>query len=148
MVVLSVSGVFTTNDALTGLIPFLGGWIIHVGALVGFLAVITSYLALGYDLRKMYELDRGIASAFSWALVTMVPLGLFIAGATDFIRLMSLVGGFFIALDGALIVIILRRIPKEGSIHTTFLPFNTLIQVTLVSVFILSAFHEVLYQLR
>ena len=145
--VLSVSGAATTQDALSGMMPYLGDWIVRVGALVGFLAVITSYLALGYDLRKIYELDRGDSTWLSWVLIAIIPFGLYAAGATDFIKLMSLVGGLFIVLDGIFVILILRTMRSQGGSHVRLLPFGAVAQALLIVLFIASAVVEVLYQI-
>ncbi|MEK9175704.1 MAG: aromatic amino acid transport family protein [Patescibacteria group bacterium] len=145
--VLSASGIATTPDSLTGLIPYLGNFVVRIGSLIGFLAVITSYLGLGYDLRKIYELDRGIHSFVAWGLVAIVPLGFFIAGLTSFIKLMSLVGGFFVVVDGIFVIFVLRKMRNKPG-HIKFLPFNSIIQFALVILFVASATLEVLYQIR
>ncbi len=144
---ISVSGVLVTEDALSGLQGILGSWVVQLGALVGFLAVITSYLALGYDLREIYELDRGIVSIGAWALAAGAPLVLFLVGATDFLRLMSLVGGFFVALDGLFIILLLRTMRKRGEIKKQFLPLSGSVLWFLIILLVASACYEVLYQL-
>ena len=119
-----------------------------MGALIGLLAVFTSYLALGYDLREIYELDRGIVSSGAWILVAGVPFFLFWIGANDFIRLMALVGGFFVALDGLFIVLLLRAMRKKGEISKKLLPLPGGVLWILVILFIASALYEVLYQIQ
>lgn len=145
--VLSISGVDVTEDALTGLIDRLGTNVVRIGALIGFLAVFTSYLSLGYDLREVYKLDRGVSYVVAWALTVIVPGGLFFLEPTSFIQIMALVGGFFVALDGLFIVLLLRAMRKKGEIAHQFLPFPPIVAWALMALFLASATYEVLYQI-
>ena len=145
--VLSISGSSVTEDALSGLVVALGENIVQIGALIGLLAVFTSYLALGYDLREIYELDRGISYRYAWALTIVVPLILFLLGSSNFIEIMALVGGFFVALDGIFIVLLLRTMRKKGEIVHQFLPFSSARAWILIALFLASATYEVLYQI-
>ena len=144
--VLALSGGAVTEEALLGLWPVVGDGVVRVGALVGLLAVFTSYLVLGYDLRKIYELDMRIPPFISVALVIAIPFVFFVAGFVNFVELMSLVGGFFVTLDGIFVVFILRSMRRQGLITHPFVPFNTTIQVALVALFAASAIYELWFQ--
>lgn len=141
--VLMLSGGAATEEALEGLRSAVGDNVVRVGALAGLLAVFTSYLALGYDLRKIYELDMRIPPLLSMALVIALPLSFFAAGLVNFVALMSLVGGLFVALDGIFVVFILRTMRRKGLIAHRLVPFfNTPIQIALVALFTASAIYE------
>jgi len=58
--ILGVSGLGTSKDALSGVEGILGRSVILVGSAMGFLAVFTSFLALGIDLKNVfyYEASR------------------------------------------------------------------------------------------
>ena len=144
--VLALSGSAVTEEALEGLRQAVGDGVVRVGSFVGLLAVFTSFLALGYDLRKVYELDMRIPSFLSVVLVIATPLLLFIAGLVNFIALMSLVGGFFVALDGIFVVLILRAMRRKGLITHPLVPFPPAVQVALIVLFAASAIYEFLFQ--
>ena len=144
--VLALSGSAVTEEALEGLRQAVGDGVVRVGSFVGLLAVFTSFLALGYDLRKVYELDMRIPSFLSVVLVIATPLLLFIAGLVNFIALMSLVGGFFVALDGIFVVLILRAMRRKGLITHPLVPFPLAVQVALIVLFAASALYEFLFQ--
>lgn len=146
--VLSVLGGGVTENAIIGLEKQLGHTIIIIGAIVGMLAVTKSYILLGYDLKEIYELDFGLTKLIAWALISAVPLFVFLLGANSPSRLISYVGGIFVALDGIFIVLILRKMRRILPQNKNFLPFGAVIQVALVAVFIVSALSEVLYQIR
>ncbi len=147
LAVLAISGGAVSNESLSGLQPILGDGVARVGALIGLFAVFTSYLALGYDLRKIYEFDMRLPTFLSAVLVIVIPFLFFIAGFVNFVGLMSLVGGFFVALDGIFVVFVLRAMRRQGLITHPFVPFNTTIQAALVLLFAASAIYEFWHQL-
>ena len=59
---------------------------------------------------------------------------------------MSLVGGFFVALDGIFVVLILRAMRRKGLITHPLVPFPLAVQVALIVLFAASAIYEFLFQ--
>ena len=113
--VIGVSGQATTPDAMTGLENFLGGRAVLAGSLIGFLAVFTSFLALGLDLKNMFRYDAGMSSPFAWAGAMAIPPILFVAGVNDFVSVIGLVGAVAIGIDGILILLSALRVCRAGS---------------------------------
>ena len=94
-----------TEDAVTGLrigIPALVSWL--VGAL-GILALISSYITIGYDVDKSLEHDLRVPYFLRFALVVFGPIALYFGGLKDFLSLIGIAGGIFIALESILIVL-------------------------------------------
>ena len=135
------------KDAISGVSGILGRNAVVFGALAGFLAVVTSFLALAYDLRKIYELDIKIPKAPAWAASVFLPALLFVFGLKDFAQLISIVGGVFIAVDGFFVIFILREMRKAGRAVRRFLPFGLLQQTLLFLVFTASIIYELVYQI-
>lgn len=140
------SGSVTTEDALSGLSGILGNKILVLGAIVGVLAVFTSYLSVSYDLKEIYELDLGVSAKASWALAGILPMLLFFVLSGNFLKLVSIMGGFLIALDGIFVVFILRKMRSIGASTIQFLSFKKWHQIALVAIFILSIIYELIYQ--
>jgi hypothetical protein len=136
-----------SEDALSSLGGILGQNVAILGAIVGFLAIFTSFLVLGYDLKKIYELDVRANAFLSWMLVAFVPTTIFLLGMEDFVKLISIVGGIFIALDGLFVVFILRKIREKNSSNYRFLMFGRFQQALLIFIFIASIIYEVAYQI-
>jgi tyrosine-specific transport protein len=145
--VLMASGADVTKDALRGLIDVLGERVVFMGALVGVFAMFTSYLAMGYDLRKMYELDFGVPSWLSWVVFVVVPIVFFISGFKNFVALISLMGGVLIAFNGIFVVFILRILRKKINNGIRFLRFSVPVQVAIVVVFLASIAYELVYHI-
>jgi len=140
-------GGFVPKDAISGLSDILGRNVVIFGALAGFLAVITSFLALAYDLRKIYELDIKAPKALARTASVFLPALLFVFGLKDFAQLISIVGGVFIAIDGFFVIFILREMRKTGRAVRRFLPFGPLQQALLFLVFTASIIYELVYQI-
>jgi amino acid permease len=148
--VLLVAGANVTQDAISGLMTSLGSGIVKLGAIVGFLAVFNCFLSLGYDLKKIYELDMKTNPLIARFLVLLVPILLFVSAKSDFVHLMSLVGGFFISFEGLLVLQMLKNIRKAKSSaiseYITFLSFSPIYRYFLIFLFSLSIAYQVVYQ--
>lgn len=113
--VIGVSGSTTSNDAISGLEHFLGTRVVWVGALVGFLAVFTSFLALGIDLKNIFRYDANFSPLGGWAAAVAVPPILFAFGIQDFVTIIGLVGAVAIGIDGIIILLCALRVCRVGS---------------------------------
>lgn len=136
-----------SKDAISSLESVLGRPAVLMGAAVGFLAVFTSFLVLAYDLRQIYRLEMGVSKLGAWVLSVAVPLALFLFGLTDFVKIVSVVGGIFIALDGFFVILILRKMRKFGVSAEKFLPFGAFQETALILIFAVSILYEIFYQL-
>jgi len=145
--VLMASGTGVTSDAISGLIPVLGSGVVQFGAALGLLAVFTSYLAIGYDLKELYTFDFKMRPVNAWVLAALLPIVPFLFGAQNFINLIALVGGLFIAIDGIFIMLMLRTMRKKTPNYDSFLPLGRIHYVIVVAIFFISALYEVFYQL-
>ena len=145
--VLMASGGTITEDALSGLSGTLGNKILVLGAFMGLLAIFRAALTLSYDLQEIYELDLVEGKRFSWALAGVLPIFLFLIIPKDFIKIISIVGGVLIAIDGILIVFILRKMRRTGQSLIQFINFGKIHQVILIALFVLSIVYEFIYQI-
>ncbi|QQG42607.1 MAG: hypothetical protein HYW15_00040 [Candidatus Giovannonibacteria bacterium] len=135
-----------SEDAISSLEGVLGRSAVLLGAIVGFLAVFTSFLVLAYDLKQIYRLDVGISKINAWILSVVVPAAFFLFGLTDFVKIISIVGGIFIALDSFFIIFILHKMRKLGIAEERFLPFGALQKTALFLIFAASILYEIFYQ--
>src|SRR3989344_2914107 len=114
---------------------------------MGLLAIFRAALTLSYDLQEIYELDLVEGKRFSWALAGVLPIFLFLIIPKDFIKIISIVGGVLIAIDGILIVFILRKMRRTGQSLIQFINFGKIHQVILIALFVLSIVYEFIYQI-
>lgn len=108
-----VSGPLTTKDALSGILPVLGGKAILIGSLIGFLAVFTSFLALAIDAKNIFFFDYNISHSRAWFLTVAPPLILFFLGAADFVKILSIVGALGLGALGVFIIFMARSLRKK-----------------------------------
>lgn len=102
--VLGVAGPGVSREAIAGLAPLVGPWVSQWGSAVGFLAVFTSFIALSGSFEALLILDLGVGRMAAWLIAAGLPFLAYLAGATDFIRIIGLVGAISVGIDGALVI--------------------------------------------
>lgn len=111
--VVGVSGANTSSEAIMGLEAFLGRKAVVLGSIIGFLAVITSFISLGLDLRYIFEYDYGWKRKSAWVGVMLVPVALFMFGFSNVITIIGLVGSVAVGIDGILILLMVLKLKKQ-----------------------------------
>lgn len=112
--VVGVSGAATSEDAILGLVPYLGGWVVQVGAIFGVLAVFTSFIVLGLNLKNTYHKDYGLNEWWSFILTCAVPIIAYWFGVKSFILVIGFVGAVAAGLDGLITVLIYLKARQRG----------------------------------
>ena len=107
--VLGVSGGSTSKDALTGLVPFLGDKVVILGALLGLIAIASSFLVLGNYLKNSLWHDYKIPYLPAAAIAIFTPAVLFLLGLREFIVVIGVVGAVIGAIEGTVIVLIYQK---------------------------------------
>ena len=108
--VIGVSGDGVSPDALAGMAASrVGALVLKIAALMGFFAVFTSFLALAADLKAIYFLDFKISRLFSWLLVSLPIIILFVLGFNDFTKILGMVGTLAFGFMGFFIVLMARK---------------------------------------
>ncbi|KKW17920.1 MAG: Aromatic amino acid permease [Parcubacteria group bacterium GW2011_GWB1_50_9] len=116
LAVVGVSGDLTSQEALAGLVGSVKEEVILLGALIGFLAVFTSLIALQKTFQAMLELDLGVGRLVAWAGASIVPFLLYLFGFTDFIAVIVIVGAVAIGIDVLLILALHYAMKKSHGI--------------------------------
>lgn len=112
--VLGVSGGNVSEDALSGLVPYLGYKVVVLGAIFGAVAVAASFLVLGNYFKNALRYDHKLPYVIAAGLATGLPLFLFLIGFRDFIETISLVGAVMGTLEGIVIILMFKRAKKMG----------------------------------
>jgi amino acid permease len=99
-----VAGSATAPDALSTLPRYFSTPLVVFGELVALLAVLTSYLAIGIDLRGMFHYDYNFSPFLSWLFVISIPLFLFVIGFGNFISIVEFLGAVTVALNGMFVL--------------------------------------------
>ena len=134
--VLGISGPATSEDAISGLVPYLGSWIVQIGAIFGLLAVYTSFIILGVSLKNIYVKDYSLSKPVALILTYFVPLVIYFAGIKSFILVIGFVGAVAASLDGILTILIFLRAKEAGDRRPEYsLPVARILANLLISVF-------------
>lgn len=110
LAVVGVCGQATTEEAMQGLIPYLGEKVVAVGAVFGVLACFTSFLVLEDNLKKIFSHDWRLHPLLAWAVVVFLPLFGYFGGLRDFISIISPVGAVMGGANGIVIVLMHNKI--------------------------------------
>jgi tyrosine-specific transport protein len=114
LAIVGVLGKDVTQEALGGLKGVLGDKFFAFGIFFGLLAVVTSFLILGLNLKKVFWYDWKINKYLAWFLTCFIPLGIFLWGGRDFIKVISITGGVLGGLDGLIVALIYLKAKKKG----------------------------------
>jgi tyrosine-specific transport protein len=112
-VLVSVSGIDTTEDAVIGVGSIVGEWALYYGAVIGLISVITSFLALGVSIMDGLIYDYKVRYLSSWFIAAFVPLFVYLLGADSFIHVISYTG----AIIGGLVALLVLRVYYKAKKH-------------------------------
>ncbi len=138
--VVGVSGEHTSRDAISGLIGVLGKPIVFLGALLGFLAVATSYLIFADYIKNSFIYDFKWTPFISYLVVVLGPLVLYLSNFANIIKLMSFIGGLLGGLEGIMLVLIAEKAKKSSSVTPNYrVPLDKKIAAILIVALLVGA---------
>ncbi len=145
-IVVGVSGLATSEEAISGLVPYFGLWVIYVGAVFGLLAIYTSFITLGLSLKNIFHEDFKLKESASFLLVGVVPLVAYLLGLKSFILVIGFIGAVAAGLDGLLTVLIFLKAKKRGDRQPEYsLAGAKLLGSLLILVFALGLIYQFVY---
>jgi len=109
--ILALSGQ-VSEDAITGLVGVVPVWVLWLIGVLGILSLLSSYITVGVDVRRSLALDLRMPRWLRFLIIVGGPLGVYFAGFTSFIGLVSFVGGVFLALEAFFIIFMWLRANK------------------------------------
>jgi hypothetical protein len=129
----SVPRVTVDTISSIGAWPF---WKRDILAVIGLLAMGTVSIPLSREIRGALEKDLGWNDFISRAVIVILPLVVVLCGLTNFLVIVSLVGGVFISAQYILIILVGRRTLRLTGREKTLLDILT-------AIFICAAVYEV-----
>jgi tyrosine-specific transport protein len=138
VLVLGITGKETTSSALDGLDNFFGNGITGLILFFGILTTFTSFIALNLTLKKILWYDLKINEKVSWMVTCFLPFSLFLFGFNDFIKIMALLGGIMLAVDGVLVSLMYNKIK----------PSRKFIVYPVILTLIIGLVYEIIYSLK
>jgi tyrosine-specific transport protein len=148
--VLGVSGAGTSEEALAGLSSHLGPGIVLLGAIFGLLAISTTYLVLGSNLKHTMEYDLRWGKIPSRILPVLPPLVLFLilflADVNSFIGVISFSGAVFGAIISVFVILIYKRAKERGDKEPGYkLNLSKAVMWGIMALLILGGLYEIIY---
>lgn len=137
--ILASSGGDVSQDAISGIAKQLGEPTAILGNLIGFLAVITSFIGVGLTFKELLNIDFGITKNLAWVITSFLPFVLVAIGISDFIRVISFVGALAIGAEGTLIVSMWMSL----STHRIIGRFPAVAAYGIVAMFVLGVIYEI-----
>jgi amino acid permease len=144
--VFGISGSNTSQEAVSGLLPFLGAGFVKYGALVGFLAVITSFFTIGLAIKNSLIFDFKLSNGASLFLTAIIPLTLYFFGFSDFIKIFSVSGAVLGGCEALLLLAIWSKARRKGERSPEYTVNLEKIFVFILSIaFLAGIVYEVIY---
>jgi tyrosine-specific transport protein len=144
--IVGVSGGKTSQEALSGLIPYLGKRIIILGALFGAINIADSFLVICLYLKNTLIYDYRFSKNLAFLIAVGLPLIMFLAGFRNFIQVIGFLGTFLGTIEGIVILLIYEKAKKLGN-RTPEYSLNTPTFLTyfFILLFILGAISQTIY---
>lgn len=103
-----------SEDAVSGLASDgISIWFLGSLGVLGFLSLISSYIVVGLNARRILQYDLGISLPVSKALVVFMPLILYFLGFNNFIKGVGFVGAVFLSLESIFVILMWLRANKK-----------------------------------
>ncbi len=96
-------------DSITGVRDVLPFWIVELLAVLGLIALWSTYIVIGRDVKKSLFHDFRFSDLAASSVVVFFPILLYLSGFREFLALVSVAGGVFIGLESILILLMWRR---------------------------------------
>jgi len=113
--VVGISGPFTTVDAISGLAGRLGGWVVLIGSIFGFLTSTTIFLSIVTAFRVSLREDLHWRGKAVFLPALLPPIVLFYLGVNNFIAIIGLVGGVAVGIEMILLLFVYAKSKERGT---------------------------------
>jgi len=130
-----------TEDSVVSIASLSYGAAAIIG-LVGFLSLLSSYAVVGLSVRDILRDDIKFNHILANLIVIAAPILLIYAGFDNFIKVITLAGGIFLALEGMIVVAMWKKAETWGIKNFLFqnkLP--SIISYAMLAVFFLGALY-------
>jgi tyrosine-specific transport protein len=146
-VVVGVTGSNTSQEALSGLNSVMGDGVVTLGLIFGVLAITTSYLMIGINLKEVFWYDYHLSEKKSWALTCFVPFIVFVLGLRDFITVANIAGSIAGGLVGILVITVFYKAKGRGDMKPAYeIRVPMLVSAFMVFVYILGIVYQFVYR--
>jgi len=131
-----------SEDAVSGLIGQIPQGILTLVGILGLISLWSSYIVVGLDVENSLKFDLKFPKILAGFIVVALPLFLYFLGFQNFLNLVSMVGGIFIALEGIFIVLMWLKASKLKARETIFRKLSPSITYILILIFVIGIIYE------
>ena len=114
VIITGITGALTSADAFSAFPYFFNDVLIKAAFALGFLACFTSFLTIGLNLVRVLNLDFKLKPRLAWLAAMAAPLLLYLLGLTNFLAIISFLGGVLLGLEGLLVIMVFRKLPTKA----------------------------------
>lgn len=143
-VVVGVSGETTSPEAIGGLEQFLGREIVYLGSVFGLIAIATTYLIMGVNMKESFMYDWKMKRWKSDFLLVSLPVALILAGVRDFIDVIGVVGAVLGAVNGLLITMLFVAAKKKTDNSSLNMRVPRPLLMIIILALVLGGFYEII----
>ena len=145
-IILGITGVNTSDEALLGLSLSIGNGVVTLGLIFGILAIATSFLMIGINLKEVFWYDYHLSEKKAWMLTCFAPLAIFILGLRDFITVVSIAGSVTGGFAGILIMASFYKAKKKGDFKPAFeIKVPIILSVFMILILLLGILYQFVY---
>jgi amino acid permease len=138
--VVGVTGALTTEVANIGIGRLMGFIPLVLVNIFAILAMATSFIALGFGLKEMFEEDYGMKKIWAFLLTITVPVILILLGIHSFIAILGITGALAGGLEGILLLLTYWKARKHGQRKPEYeLKLGLIPIILMIAVFIIGA---------
>lgn len=133
-----------SEDAVSGLIMVndrLRGWL----GLLGFMAIFSTYFIIGVSVKNILKYDLRLPGFAANLAVIFTPLVLYLAGFKNFLLMVSLAGGVFIAMEAVFIVLAWNGLNSSGKPRMLIKSLGAKTAYFLALIFLTGIIYEIIY---
>ena len=143
-VVVGVSGVNTTPDALVGVQQIFTNGVITLALIFGLFSIMTSIIGVAESIKETFWWDFKVNKTVSWALAVFIPYILYLIGITDLIGVVSFIGAVGGGFCAIVMLSVFLKIKKKKSKMPMFTrkPPNALVYL-LIGLFVIGMVYEI-----
>ncbi len=146
LAVVGITGPLTTVQSVDGLGLVVAPWLAIFVSAIGLCTVFTAYISVGIGVMSSLIYDFKGRFLSSWWLTIIIPACIFLAGARDFIHVISTTGGLLGALGGIVLLVayekarLTAQLPKralaipQGLVALAFILFAAMGLITIWTV--------------
>ncbi len=130
-------------DGVSGLVSQLHPLLLAAVGVLGLLTLWSSYVSVGFNLRDILGVDFNLPEWSRDLIVVGMPFGIYLAGFHDFLTLVSFAGGFLLALEGILAILMWRQFRSQGGTSKILPNINPVILVIVMLTFAAAFAYEI-----